>query len=305
MASLAGTSRATVSYVLNRTPGVTISEATTQRVLAAASQLGYVPSFAARSLAAGHSDAVLLVLPDAPLSSFIVRLIHSLQRAFREAGLLLTVYFSGSDDVTAEELAMATIARTLLSVHPLSAHDEQAYRRLGLEVISPNAEDPAGRFELLREVLVAAGRAQANHLIAQGHRRLAYVGHDDPRREPFSIPRREGVTDSCLAAGLSRPEIATITDADLLGRLDAHQVSGICAYSDDVALALRRLLADHGRLDDYALIGGNDQRYTPLVAPLLPSIAIDTDALARQAVERVQHQVTSITADSLVSVVRG
>ncbi|HET9383256.1 MAG TPA: LacI family DNA-binding transcriptional regulator, partial [Streptomyces sp.] len=53
VARLAGVSRATVSYVLNNTSAVRISEPTRRRVHAAARELGYVPHAAARSLRAG------------------------------------------------------------------------------------------------------------------------------------------------------------------------------------------------------------------------------------------------------------
>lgn len=52
VARLAGVSRATVSYVLNNTSAVRISEPTRRRVHEAAEELGYVPHAAARSLRA-------------------------------------------------------------------------------------------------------------------------------------------------------------------------------------------------------------------------------------------------------------
>lgn len=51
VARLAGVSRATVSYVLNNTSAVRISEPTRRRVHEAAKELGYVPHAAARSCA--------------------------------------------------------------------------------------------------------------------------------------------------------------------------------------------------------------------------------------------------------------
>jgi hypothetical protein len=53
VARLAGVSQATVSYVLNDAPGVTISEATRARVRAAADELGYAPE---RPLLGGGID---------------------------------------------------------------------------------------------------------------------------------------------------------------------------------------------------------------------------------------------------------
>ena len=66
VAERAGVSRATVSYVLNDTPRQTISAGTRDRVREAATQLGYSPSAAARTLRTGRSDVVLCLLPGMP-----------------------------------------------------------------------------------------------------------------------------------------------------------------------------------------------------------------------------------------------
>ena len=63
-----GVSRATVSYLLNNTPGQSISAETRRRVLEAAERLGYMPNRNARALRLGRSDIVLFPLGDAPLS---------------------------------------------------------------------------------------------------------------------------------------------------------------------------------------------------------------------------------------------
>src|SRR3954447_11730402 len=74
----AGVSQATVSYVLNDTPGQTIPEQTRQRVRAAMDRLAYTPHAAARALRRGHSDTVLFVLPDWPLGASLVAVIEGL-----------------------------------------------------------------------------------------------------------------------------------------------------------------------------------------------------------------------------------
>src|SRR5699024_8468011 len=67
VARLAGVSRATVSYVLNDTPGHRITADTRARVADAAARLGYAPSAAARTLRSGRSEVVLCLLPDWPI----------------------------------------------------------------------------------------------------------------------------------------------------------------------------------------------------------------------------------------------
>ena len=62
VACRAGVSQTTVSFVLNDTRAGKISPATRERVQQAASDLGYVPRAAARSLVRGRSDTLGLVL---------------------------------------------------------------------------------------------------------------------------------------------------------------------------------------------------------------------------------------------------
>ena len=62
VARASGVSRATVSYVLNNDPRQSIPAETRERVLKAARTLGFQPFAPARSLRAGYSRLVLLVV---------------------------------------------------------------------------------------------------------------------------------------------------------------------------------------------------------------------------------------------------
>src|SRR3954451_18865798 len=87
-----GLSRATVSYVLNNTPHQAIPEHTRRRVLAAAAELGYTPSAAARALVTGRSDVVLLLLPDWPIGPTVGALMEHLSAALAEHGLTFVAH---------------------------------------------------------------------------------------------------------------------------------------------------------------------------------------------------------------------
>ncbi|PIV26441.1 MAG: LacI family transcriptional regulator, partial [Anaerolineae bacterium CG03_land_8_20_14_0_80_58_20] len=62
VAKKAGVSRTTVSFVLNNVPGVSISQATRQKVLKAAQTLNYHPNIAGRKLVSGKSNTIGLIL---------------------------------------------------------------------------------------------------------------------------------------------------------------------------------------------------------------------------------------------------
>lgn len=65
VARRAGVSRTTVSFVLNNVRDRGISDATRERVLAVARELGHAPNIAARTLAGGATGTVALVIPKA------------------------------------------------------------------------------------------------------------------------------------------------------------------------------------------------------------------------------------------------
>lgn len=63
VAARAGVSQTTVAYVFNPKPGVQLRPETIQRVLEAARELAYVPSFSARSMKRGRTDLIGILIP--------------------------------------------------------------------------------------------------------------------------------------------------------------------------------------------------------------------------------------------------
>src|ERR1700758_1511699 len=102
IASRAGVTKAAVSFALNGQPGV--SEATRQRVLAIADELGFQPSSAARALSDGRAGAFGLII-DRPartlgIEPFFMQLISGIQGELsRDHSALL---FTMAEDQAAE-----------------------------------------------------------------------------------------------------------------------------------------------------------------------------------------------------------
>ncbi|MFD0522811.1 LacI family DNA-binding transcriptional regulator [Paractinoplanes durhamensis] len=104
VARVAGVSRATVSYVLNDTPGQTISPTTRTRVLDAAARLGYAPSAAARALRTGRSDVVLCLLPDWPIGPEVGSMLGNLSTALARHGFTFVVHPGNREDRPISEI---------------------------------------------------------------------------------------------------------------------------------------------------------------------------------------------------------
>ncbi len=288
VARLAGVSRATVSYVLNETPQQTISAGTRTRVLDAAARLGYAPSAAARTLRTGRSDVVLCLLPDWPIGPEVGSMLGNLSTALARNGLTFVVHPGNREDRPIGEIWKAITPAAVIAFADFSEREIAAMRAAGVAlVVALLGRGPQhGRRELeVPQQLI--GRLQAEHLIGSGHSRLGYAYPDDDRLRIFAEPRLEGVRDACRRGQVGGPAIETVAldqaqAADAVRRWHAAHVTGVCAYNDEVALAL---LSGVHRLGlhapgDLAVIGVDDIPPARLATPALTTVTTDQVALA-------------------------
>ncbi|MFN8081677.1 MAG: LacI family DNA-binding transcriptional regulator [Kineosporiaceae bacterium] len=89
VARLAGTSTAVVSYVFNDGPRP-VAAATRERVLAAAAELGYLPNALARSLSAGRTHSLGLIVPDI-CNPYFAELARAIEDVAAASGNLLLI----------------------------------------------------------------------------------------------------------------------------------------------------------------------------------------------------------------------
>src|SRR3954470_3748193 len=91
VARAAGVSPAAVSFAINGRPGVSLE--TRERILAAASELGWRPSASARALTEARSRSIGLVLArntaQLELDAFFVRFLSGVERTLAEADYAL------------------------------------------------------------------------------------------------------------------------------------------------------------------------------------------------------------------------
>lgn len=184
----AGVSRATVSRVLNRNPGV--DEALRERVEQAIESLGYQPNRAAQRLRANSSDVLGLIIPDI-LNPVFVALARGVEdEAYKHQ---LTVMLCNSDDNPVKQqnylrILQAERAAGVL-IAPTSAADGdvlQDIRDNGLPVVLVDRKVDAAEFDVVTVDNVRGAYVAVTHLISQGYRRIAMIGGADaitPGRE--------------------------------------------------------------------------------------------------------------------------
>ncbi|MFF4357659.1 LacI family DNA-binding transcriptional regulator [Streptomyces sp. NPDC001604] len=291
----AGVSRATVSYVLNDDPRQTISEATRRRVWEAAAKLGYAPSAAARTLRTGRSSIVLGLLPNWPIEHVLGRFIQQLTSAFAEHELTFLVHSSAPPARPLREIWKALTPAAVLALDEFPESEADAMRTAGIEVVMAVHGAVQGK---LRPPLVSEepiGAAQARHLAGR-HQRLGYAYPDLAGLDVLARPRLDGVREVCAELGVPEPDVRTVplepdgAGAAVKAWLAADPpVTGICAFNDDIAMAVLVALRSLGRRapHDLAVIGVDDVPGAALAQPPLTTVVRDTDAIARAVARRV------------------
>lgn len=282
VARVAGVSRATVSYVLNDTPRQTISADTRTRVLEAAASLGYAPSAAARALRTGRSDVVLCLLPDWPIGPEVGALLGNLSSALARSGLTFVAHPGTREDRPIAELWKAITPAAVLAFADLSDDEIDAMRAAGVVLVVALLGRARQRRRELEVPQQFIGRLQADHLAETGHEVLGYAYPDDDRVRIFAEPRLAGVRAACADRGLAAPDVRTVpldpSSASAAVRdWRAAGVTGVCAYNDDVALAVLAGLRTAGLTapDDLAVIGVDDIPAARLAAPALTTVITD------------------------------
>ncbi|MCF4120218.1 LacI family transcriptional regulator [Antribacter sp. KLBMP9083] len=313
IARRAGVSTGAVSYALNGRPGV--SEATRERILGIATELGWAPSSAARSLSGARTETVGLVLARDPstlgFESFYMQFVAGIESelAARDYGLLLQV----APDLEAE---LRTYRKW------------RAARRVdGIVTVDPRVDDP--RVAMLAEdgalptVVVgdpslargltnvwtddaAATRESLRHLRGLGHRDVARVsgvrsfGHTWIRDQAFrEESARLGVRARVLPTDYSPDQGAAATRALLA---DDPAPTAIVYDNDVMALAGLGVAASMGLRvpGDLSIVAWDDSPLCRATFPQLTALSHDVVGFGAHVARRLFDRMAGVLGGSFL-----
>ncbi|MFD7319605.1 LacI family DNA-binding transcriptional regulator [Streptomyces sp. NPDC059875] len=299
VARLAGVSRATVSYVLNNTAAVRISEPTRRRVREAAEELGYVPHAAARSLRAGHSRMVLLPTAQVPIGPLYSQFFNELQWALRRLDYTVVQY--GSLGLAGDEAARAwaelrPVAVVSFGEVELTPNGVEILKRSGAKaVITVGPQRVPGTHALVMDQ-GRVGRVAAEHLLERGRRGIGVVVPEEPGLDMFSGPRLDGARQAVTGTGATVVPLPLRYEEEsaneLAGRWRELGLDAVFAYNDEYAMLLMRALQDAGISvpEEVAVVGSDDLLLGRLLRPRLTTVEIDM-VIGKRLAELVDNAV--------------
>ncbi|TDC24381.1 LacI family transcriptional regulator [Streptomyces sp. 8K308] len=292
VAAHAGVSRATVSRVVNGTPGV--RPELRERVRRSVAALGYVPNSAARSLVTRRTGAVAVVIaePDTRVFAdpFFAQQLRGIgHRLAAEDTQLLLMLLEGRDDYDRIDRYLAgghVDGALMFSLHaddPLPAMAAAS----GLPTVfggRPGWADAARDPGLLYvDTDNRDGARQAvRHLLAGGRRRIAVI--TGPLDQTSAADRLEGYLE---ALGLARPDPALLARGDFtaaggeraMAELLAHSPGPDAVFAGNDLMAsgaLRTLRARGLRVpEDVAVVGYDDLEPAAWSDPPLTTVRQD------------------------------
>ena len=299
VAGHAGVSIATVSRVVSGR-GL-VRESTRLRVERAIAATGWAADPAARQLASGRGEEVVLAIAVADPGEFgtdpyYARVIAGAQKETARHGLSLSVHVGSLGSLP--DLAPFGGSRRHAGAILVNAGPEEAafIGGLGRPVVSMGALTPA--VPSVDPENEAGVSAAVGHLLAQGRRRIAMIA--GPERNPCSRERLAGYRSCVRAAGLAETRL----DADFTraGAATAARrlleaapaLDAIFVASDLMATAVLQVLVVTGRRvpDDVAVVGFDDSPPAWMTTPALSTVHQPVEKLAALAVRTLTDQAS-------------
>lgn len=300
VAAAAGVSRALVSIVVRGAPGA--SEATRERVLATAAELGYRPDARARVLRRARSGLLGVVF--GVQHPFHGDLVDGLYQAAEGSGfeLVLSATTPHRDERRAVDTLLSDRCEALVLLGPGSPTRDLAELARTLPVVVVARAVRHAAVDVVRVADDLGLRQAVDHLVELGHRR---IGHVDGGRAPGAAERRRGYREALRRHGLGESEHVVpggLSEEDGAAAAErlleaSDRPTAVAVFNDRCALGVLDTFTRAGLRvpSDVSVVGFDDSRLARLAHIALTSVDQDAPGLARLAVERAAARLAGTT----------
>ncbi len=291
-----GVSRSTVSRVINNSPNV--RPEVRERVLQVLQETNFQPNLAARSLAAGATHILGLVIPinisHLFVDPYMPLLIQGISAECNARDYSVMLWLADPEyerrmiaQILHSGLIDGVIISSQLVGDPLI---EALLDRHFPFVVVGRVATPRSVFSVDVDNIAGACRA-VEHLLQSGRKRIATI--TGPLGTPAAADRLEGYYEALRSAGID-PDPEWVAEADFtqeggyeaMNRLLEHHPDALFAASDAMAQgALRAITAAGLRIpQDVALVGFDDMPFAAHMNPPLTTVHQPIEMMGTQAV---------------------
>ncbi len=290
VAALAGVSFKTVSRVVNAEAGV--SSALRERVQAAAEQLHYRHNLAASNLrrTAPRTLTVGALMQDVG-NNFSASLLRALENRLRERGIAVLAASLDEEPDRERDLVRDLVARRVDGLVLMPATASQEYlvseRRAGLPTVFVDRRPRGVEADSVTIDNHLGGLLGTRHLLAHGHRRIAFVS--DLLAIDTAGQRLRGYTEGMHEAGLAELVCPQVRSADaaqaavteLMARPEPP--TAIFTGRNELSIGAVRALQAAGLSRQVALVGFDDFPLADVLSPGLTVIRQDLTRIGDEA----------------------
>ena len=306
VADLAGVSRTTVSFVLNKKPDANIPLETQEKVWMAVKDLGYRPNAVARNLRAQSTNTIGFISDEIATTPFAVRILQGAQnQAWENKKLLLTVNTGRDSDIRDAAVNMLLERQVdgiiYATMYHREVHPPEQIREVPTVLLDCFVADKSLPSVVPDEV--KGGYEATKLLLEKGHKQVAFICESQP--VPAKFGRMIGYKKALAEFGIAYDESLVSfypciqangrkAAAELFSRADYP--SAVFCYNDRLAMGLYDGLRELGLSipKDVAVVGFDDQDLIAAdIQPGLTTMALPHYEMGQWAVSHLLELINN------------
>ena len=303
VAQLAGVSAMSVSRVINDRPGVGVE--TRRKIEEAIATLNYAPSRIASSLVSAKTQTIGLIVPDVS-NPFFAPIVRGAETAARKAGYRVLLCNSESDIRLERDYVGDLVSHRVEGLMVAPVGDRSRTHLAGLvkhnfPLVLIDRHVAGLDCDSVTLDNVASARRMGEHLVAVGHRRIAYVTDADD--VSTGRERLQGFRQALDQAGIpSCPELVFQTTVDQIGGYRTMQQildledrpTAVFAVNNMTAIGAMQAIREAGLTvpDDISLVCFDDVQHLAVVAPFLTVIDQPAETMGSVAAQLLLERIS-------------
>lgn len=313
VARLANVSPSAVSIVLNNRPGV--SDATREKILQIVEQLGYAPNPNSRRLLFNKTYNIAILFPGSasPLDhSFYSEINTAVLHECEKQGynLIFASYTVKNGTVQFPNLIKASDVDGVIFYGDVDNAVLEALSKYELpHIIIDNHVNLPDVLSVSANYRHAA-QVAARHLIALGHRKIAYIGNF--ANTDFGMQTLCGYQDALASASLAAPALwvqcGAFSEDSAYACMEKilespEQPTAIACGADIYAIGAIRCIKDHGLQvpKDFSVTGIDDILLTRYTDPTITTVKIDKGEIGKTAVQLLLQAISGESVSGITT----